>query len=121
MQDERSTPGTAFDHTLRSLHNIPDTSHTKATTVRTMTPVLELAQTFIIQTYRHKERGDFCFVEYVSNEGTMRIALPPAVCDVIARQRDALTTKNRKASAKATAAARKAQGILPGFMKKKQA
>lgn len=121
MNSEQQPLGNVFDHTLRSLHGIPDSTHTKATTVRTMTPVLELAQTFIVQTYRHKERGDFVFVEYVSSEGTMRIALPPAVCDVIARQRDALTTKNRKASAKATAQLRKAQGILPGFMKKKQA
>lgn len=120
MESPETRPmGHVFDHTLRSLHGLPDTVHTKATTVRTMTPVLELAQTFIVQTYRHHERGDFVFVEYVSSEGTMRIALPPSVCDVIARQRDALTTKNRRRSAKANAAARKAAGILPGFMKKR--
>ena len=113
--------GTIFDRTMRALHGIPDATTVKPATVRTMHPVLELAQTFIVQTYRHRENGDTVFIEYVSTEGTVRIALPPAVCDTIARQRDALTTKNRRQSGKAEAARRKAQGILPGFLKRKQA
>lgn len=118
---ERSALGTVFDRTMRALHGLPDVAHTKATTIRTMHPVLELAQTFIVQTYRHRENGDTIFVEYASTEGLVRIALPPAVADTIARQRDALSTKNRKQSARAEAARRKAQGILPGFLKKKKA
>lgn len=117
---ERTALGTVFDRTMRSLHDLPDVVRAKATTVRTMTPVLELAQTFIVQTYRHRESGDTIFIEYIGTEGSMRIALPPAVADCIARQRDALTSKNRRNAAKASAAARKAQGILPGFLKKKR-
>lgn len=117
---ERSALGTVYDRTMRGLHGVPDVVSTKATTVRTMHPVLELAQTFVIQTYRHKELGDTIFIEYLSVEGHMRIALPAAAAEVIARQRDALTTKNRKRSAKAEAARRKAQGIEPGFMKGKK-
>lgn len=102
---------------MYELHGVPDATSVKATTVRTMTPVLELAQTFIVQTYRHRENGDTIFIEYIGTEGSMRIALPAAVADVIARQRDALTTKNRKSAGRAEAARRKAQGIKPGFLK----
>ena len=109
--------GTIYDRTMRSLHNIPDATSVKPTTIRTMHPVLELAQTFVVQTYRHREQGDTIFVEYLSVEGHQRIALLPAVADVIARQRDALGTKNRRQSAKQRAARDKAAGVVPGFMR----
>jgi hypothetical protein len=46
--------------------------------------------------------------------------LPPDVTNTIARQRDALTTKNRSAAARERAAADKAAGKLPGFMRGKR-
>lgn len=118
---ERQALGTVFDRQLRSLHGLPDVSSTKATTVRHVTAILELSQTYILQTYRHRERGDFIFVEYIGAEGSVRIVLPPEVAETISRQRDALGTKNRKRAAKAEAARRKAQGIQPGFLKGKKA
>ena len=117
---ERTALGSIFDRTMRSLHGLPDTVHTKATTVRAMTPVLELAQTFIVQTYRHRENGDTVFIEYIGTEGSIRLALPPAVAETIARQRNALTTKNRKAAGRHQAALRKAAGIRPAFLKKRR-
>lgn len=123
--NERSALGTVFDRTMRSLTNRADVTTTKATTVRHLTPVKEEAQTFIIQTLRAPAAdavgGDFIFVEYIGTEGSTRIVLPPGVADVIARQRDALTTKNRKRAAKERAAADKAAGIAPGFMRVKTA
>jgi len=115
--NERTALGTAFDQVYRSLHKRPDVTEVKPTTVRAVTPILELAQTFIIQTCRTRERGDTIFIEYIGTEGSVRLFLPPEVADVIARQRDALTTTNRKRAAKATAAARKAAGIVPAFLK----
>lgn len=50
-------------------------------------------------------------------EGSLRLALPTAVSDVIARQRDALTDRSRSKAAKANAMDRKARGIKPGFKK----
>ena len=114
---ERSALGSIFDRVLRSLHGIPDANCTKPSTLRTVTPILELAQTFIVQTYRHRERGDFIFIEYIGTEGSMRIALPPEVAEAISRQRDALTTSNRRAAARQQAALRKAAGIRPSFLK----
>lgn len=113
---ERKRLSDVFDETLRAVHGEQDAASTKATTIRAMTLVSQLAQTFIVQTYRHNG-GDVVFLEFIGPDESFRLALPPAVADCIARQRDALTTKNRKRAAKAEAARRKAQGIAPGFLK----
>lgn len=115
----RSRLGDIFDRSFRALHGIPDATLGKATTIRTVTGITEQPQTFIVQTVRHRELGDSVFVEYIDADGSMRLVLPPAVIETIARQRDALTTKIRRRSAKAEAARRKAAGIKPGFLKLK--
>jgi hypothetical protein len=115
--ETRSPLGDEFDRTIRSLTGLPDVLHTKASTVRALTPVLNLSQTFIIQTYRQRDKGDTVFIEYIGAEGGFRLALPPVVADTIARQRDALTDKSRGKAAKQVAADRKALGIVPGFLK----
>ena len=69
----------------------------------------------IIQTYRQRDEGDTIFIEYIGVEGSLRLALPAVVSDVIARQRDALTGKSRSKAAKANAMDRKARGIEPKF------
>src|SRR4029077_10848051 len=112
-QTERKALGDVFDRTIRSMNGLPDVITTKATTVRSLSSVLELSQTFIVQTYRQKDEGDTIFIEYIGFEGSLRLALPPVVSDVIARQRDALTDKSRSKAAKANAMDRKARGIQP--------
>ncbi len=109
----------AFDRLLGSLHGLPDVISTKPSTMRTVTPLLGTSQMFIVQTYRQLERGDTIFLECVSKDGSVRIALPPAVADAIARQRDALTDKSRSRAAKRQAQDRKDRGEVPGFMRKK--
>ena len=114
-QTERKALGDVFDRTIRSMSGLPDVITTKATTVRTLSSVLELSQTFIVQTYRQRDEGDTIFIEYIGVEGSLRLALPSVVSDVIARQRDALSGKSRSKAAKASAMDRKARGIEPGF------
>lgn len=121
MNPERRSIADVFDHTLRSLIGLPDTATAKATTIRHITPVLELAQTFIVQTLRNRELGEYVMIEYMAGNECFRVALPPGVCETIARQRDSLTTKVRKRAAKQEAARRKAQGIQPAFLKVKGA
>ena len=55
-----------------------------------------------------------------SEDNATRIVIPPAVADVIARQRDQLTAKTRSRAAKRNAEDRKERGIMPGFMKGRQ-
>lgn len=116
---ERSTLGDEFDRASRALDGLPDVTKTKATTLRAKSPVIENTQTYIVQTLRQRDAGDTIFLEYIGNDGSIRLALPPIVADAIARQRDALTGKIRSKTAKANAADRKARGIEPGFKKKK--
>lgn len=106
-----------FDRALGALVGIPDVIHTAPTTVRAVMPLVGLAQTFIVQTYRQRETGDTVFLEYVDEGGTVRLVIPPSVTKVIARQRDALSARARSKSARAAAEDRKARGILPAFMK----
>lgn len=109
----------AYDRQLASLHDLPDVTRTKATTVRVVPPLgVGGTLVFIVQTYRQAERGDTVFLEVVGNQGAMRIAIPPKVANTIARQRDALTAKSRSKAATAVAADRKAQGLQPGFLKR---
>jgi len=110
MDATNSRLGDAFDAAVRSLEGIPDVVNTKAATLRVVHPVLSIAQTFIVQTYRHPERGDTILIEYVGADGTWRLALPQAVADTIARQRDALVTKNRKRGARKAVETRRAKG-----------
>lgn len=110
-----------FDRMMGALTNLPDVTRTKPSTVTVVSPLIGEAQTFIVETYRQREIGDTIFMQYVDSEKSVRIAIPPAVADAIARQRDALTSKVRKKVAKTQAAARKARGELPAFVKPKLA
>lgn len=102
-----------FDRAIGLLHDLPDVTQSKPSTIVSVMPMLGRAQTFIVQTYRQAERGDFIFVQTVDADGSIRIAIPPSVADAIARQRDALTTKVRRVHGKRNAEARKAAGIAP--------
>jgi hypothetical protein len=104
-----------FDRLLGALCDLPDVTHTKPSTVVTTSALIGASQTFILQTFRQSEIGDTIFLQYVDDTGSIRIAIPPAAADCIARQRDALTAKNRKRAAKAEASRRKAMGEKPGF------
>jgi ABC-type Na+ efflux pump permease subunit len=109
-----------FDRMLGGLHNLPDVTSTKPSTVVAVLPLIGQAQTYIIQTLRQREKGDTIFVQYVDDQGSVRLVIPPAAAEAIARQRDALTTKTRKRAAKEQAQARKARGEVPGFLKKRK-
>jgi hypothetical protein len=106
-----------FDRMRGSMVDLPDVTRTKPSTVVAGVPIIGATQTVIVETFRQAEIGDTIFLQVVDDGGSIRIFLPAAVADVIARQRDALTTKNRKRAAKNEAARRKAAGIEPGFLK----
>ncbi len=112
---------TPFDRAIGALAKLPDVTSVKATTIVTTSPIIGEAQTFIIQTYRQRDVGDTIFLQYIDAAGSQRIAIPPEAAAAIARQYDALGAKNRKRAARQRAAADKAQGVVPGFMRKKGA
>ena len=105
-----------FDIAIGGLHGLPDVVSTRPTTIQTVQPIVGRSQSWIVQTFRQKDKGDTVFLTCVSGDQHIRIALPPKVSDMISRQRDAVTGKARKKAAKAAAQDRKDRGILPGFM-----
>jgi hypothetical protein len=108
-KDERSPLGDAYDQSARKLENRPDTVHATAS-IKTTSP-LGVVERWTIETYRHplppkknqkpgvEIRGDTILLEHGSGSEYLRLVIPPDVSDAIARQRDSLTTKNRKRGA----------------------
>lgn len=92
---------------------------TKQSTIRNIQTITGRAETFVVETARHEELGDYIFVECVDEDGVVRLCLPPQVSTAIAAQRDRLTTRRRSIAGKANAKARADRGELPGFMKRK--
>lgn len=110
-----------YDRQIAAIHNLPDVTTVQPYMVRVVPPLgIGGAMMFTVQTMRQRETGDYVFVEVVEGERATRIVLTPAVSDAIARQRDALTSKNRRKGAAAAVKTRAARGIEPGFLKRKK-
>jgi hypothetical protein len=114
MPDDSIHP---YDRLLGALDGLPDVVHTRPTTVRTITPLIGNAETWIDQTYRQLGQGDTVFLEAVSAQGSVRLALPPKVAAAIARQRDSLTKQNRRKASKQAAQDRMDRGEAPAFLR----
>lgn len=113
-----------FDRAIGELTGLPDVRKCKPSTLRSVMPITGDSQTFVVQTFRRigdgPEAGCSVFIEYFDAEGVVRLVIPPNVSKLIADQRQALSDRLRRESAKRSAADRKARGILPGFMKGKK-
>ena len=103
----------AFDRLLGALDGLPDVVSTKPSTVRSITPLIGNSETWIIQTVRQADQGDVIFLERTGRDGSVRLAIPPKVAAVIARQREALTGKARRKAARAAVVTRREKGIVP--------
>jgi hypothetical protein len=111
----------AFDRQLAQLQGLPDVVRTAVRTIRTIPPLgVGGSQVYIVQTYRQRDMGDTLFLEAAGANGTVRLVLPPAITETIARQRDALSAKNRRLGAREAVKTRAARGIVPAFLKKKR-
>ncbi|MGD0135267.1 MAG: hypothetical protein ABSE57_24740 [Bryobacteraceae bacterium] len=89
-------------------------------TIKNTEPITGETETFVIETARHEEQGDYIFIERLDKSGTaIRIVLPPRVANAIAAQRDSLTKRRRSITSRAAAKSRMERGELPGFMRKR--
>lgn len=93
---------------------------TRPSTIKNVQGITGRSETFVVETCRHDELGDYIFVECVDDLGVTRLALPPKVANAIASQRDSLTARRRSLAGQRQAKARKDRGELPGFMKGKK-
>lgn len=122
MSDENkdsNMPG-EFNRTMGKFHDLPDTIKTRETT-QTVVPFFGIGtHTYIVQTYRRREEGDYIFFQDVADGKAVQIVIPPKIASIIASQREQLTTKSRSRAGKLNAADRAARGLQPGFMKGKK-
>ena len=106
----------------RMYGNLLDVSlATKPSTVKVVQPLTGRAETFIIQTLRHADNGDFVFIECADENGLIRLALPPKVANAIASQRDSLTKRRRSIASRTAMKNRIASGEVISFKKRKRA
>lgn len=112
-----------FDQLMAGMVGRPDVVSTKPSTKQVI-PAMGIGgvQTFIVRTFRAQHEDgpsqDTIFLESYGAQGHVRLVLPAAICDVIARQRDSLTDKSRSRAAKRIAEDRAARGEVPGFLRK---
>lgn len=92
---------------------------TKPSTIKTVEALTGKTETFVIQTCRHEDSGDYIFVERMDEDGVVRLALPPKVANLIASQRDSLTKRRRSISSRAAMRTRMNAGEWKGFQKQK--
>jgi hypothetical protein len=75
-------------------------------------------QTWLVETHRVPDAGDWVFLQRVGQGVTgpeaLRLVFPPQVVAMLNRQRDTLTAKNRTKAAKQAARTRRANGHEPG-------
>ncbi len=114
----RSAEPDAYDRAYGQAQGFP---HTRPSTI-TAANLMGIGgvRSYIVETFRLPEVGDTVFVQITGPEGLQRVHLPPAVTTAIARQRDSLTSQSRSRAGRARAAADKAAGIKPGFMRAKR-
>lgn len=100
-----------FDRILGALDGV---STQTADSVVAVVPTMGVGGTrkFILRTMRHAGQ-DYLFVEMIARDRHFREVFPPEVTSVIARHRDQLTSKNRRAGARQAVATRKALGTAP--------
>lgn len=114
--NETPTTLSEFDRLVGALEGLPDIVKSKPSTIRAMMPLIGIARSYIVQTYRQKDKGDTIFLETIGGEGSIRIPIPPQVADTIARQRESLATKSRSKASKQAMADRMARGEMPAFL-----
>jgi hypothetical protein len=102
-----------FDRTRGGMECRNDTTSTRVSTIRHVDPLIGNVSTYLVETIRVTDEGDYAFVEVATKDGNIRVVLPPKVTSAIVRQRDSLTTKVRKRLGREQAAERKSQGIQP--------
>lgn len=118
--NEQTQTMTYYDRQLANLNDVPDVTKVKPYTVRVVPPLgIGGALLFVVQTLKHRERGDYVFLEIVEGAGATRVVLTPEVTAAIARQRDALSKRARSKAARQVAEDRRARGLKPGFTRRK--
>lgn len=107
---------TKYDRLYGNLIDVSLT--TKPSTVKVVQTLTGRSETFIIQTFRHDDNGDYIFIECADENGLVRLALPPKVASAIASQRESLTKRRRSIASRVAMKNRIAGGEVINFKRK---
>ena len=102
-----------FDMVRGGMDMRNEATKTRVATIQNVDPLVGNVSTYIIETVRVRDEGDWAFIQVATKDGNVRVGLPPKPTKTLARQRESLTTKVRKRIGRQQAAERKAQGIEP--------
>jgi hypothetical protein len=72
------------------------------------------AETWVVTTFRTDAGDETIFLQRSAHDGGMRHVLPPVVAAAIARQRDQLTSRNRRRGARKAVETKRAAGTPVG-------
>lgn len=117
MEQQTTESLSKYDRLYGGLINV--SLHTKPSTIKTVQAITGKTETFVVQTLRHEDVGDYIFLECMDETGVVRLGLPPKVCNLIASQREALTKRRRSIASRETMRARMASGEVLGFQKRR--
>jgi hypothetical protein len=84
-----------FDRIIGQIDGLPGIDKSRPTTVTTVMPILGSSQTYVVQTYKTDD-GFMAFIQMISGETSVRIALPAKVTAALYRQRDSLVKTSRR-------------------------
>lgn len=96
MNDDEPRRIDHFDRIIGSVDGRQDVVSARPSTVTTVMPIIGRSQTYVVQTYKDPDVGNFLFLQMVDAEQGIRIAIPPKVTAAIYRQRDALVKASRR-------------------------
>lgn len=115
MEHDNDHTVSAYDRAVGSLEGVPGTFKTRPSLHRLTEAITGISQTFVVTTVRHIEQGDRIFLEIIqsADQPPIRVVLPPKVANTIARQREALSKRARRAAFRARAPG----GMPAGFAK----
>jgi hypothetical protein len=122
----------SHDRELGQLDGLPGALSVGPTVVQVVEKVLGTSQTFIVRTIRQQDRVEkdgkdvampprfTIFLQFTLPESKqlLKVAIPSRVADLMARQRDGLTARANKLSARRASDTRKERGFTPTFVKK---
>jgi hypothetical protein len=104
-----------FDTAIAMLSDRNDVLQVKPATVEFSTPLVGALETWVVRTFRERDKGDHVFLQRLSAGEPVRIHLPPSVTAKMAAQRKGLDERARTAAARQAADTRRARGIVPAF------
>lgn len=108
-----------FDTMIAMLSDRNDVLQVKPSTVEFSTPLIGALETWVVRTFRERDKGDHVFLQRLSAGEPVRLYLPPSVTAKMAAQRKGLDERARTAAARQAADTRKARGIRPAFLNAK--